>query len=85
MKTVHVTIHVKQAVLDPQGKAVEGGLRALGFTGVENVRVGKSITLQLNGSDEEIRTQVEAMCHQLLANPVTEMYTIEIEKERVEA
>lgn len=74
---VHITL--KNGVLDPQGKAIEGALHGLGFDGVGAVRQGKVIELQVNETDEaKAREQVEAMCKKLLANPVMENYTIEL-------
>ena len=76
MKTrVYVTL--KNGVLDPQGKAIHHALEGLGFTGVNDVRQGKLIELDLDDgvSDED----VEAMCRRLLANTVIENYRIERE------
>ncbi len=73
---VHVTL--KQGVLDPQGKAVENSLNSLGFSGINGVRQGKYIEIDLDGSDaEKARSDVESMCKQLLANTVIENYSIE--------
>lgn len=75
---IHVTL--KPGVLDPQGKAVGHALEALGFDGLGDVRQGKYIEIDLAGSDaDEAKTQVDAMCRQLLANMVIENYEIEIE------
>ncbi|MEE9318745.1 MAG: phosphoribosylformylglycinamidine synthase subunit PurS [Rhodospirillales bacterium] len=74
---VHVTL--KQGVLDPQGKAVQHALAALGFGGVSGVRQGKYIELELSEKDpEKAQTQVEEMCEKLLANMVIEDYRVEI-------
>ncbi|VAW07632.1 Phosphoribosylformylglycinamidine synthase, PurS subunit [hydrothermal vent metagenome] len=75
---VHITL--KNGVLDPQGKAIQHALSALGFDGVEDVRQGKYIELDLTESDP-VRAQVavEDMCRKLLSNTVIENYTIEIE------
>ncbi|NYZ15647.1 phosphoribosylformylglycinamidine synthase subunit PurS [Azospirillum sp. RWY-5-1] len=74
---VHVTL--KRGVLDPQGKAIEHALHTLGFGGVENVRAGKVIELDLTAADEAAaRQEVEAMCNRLLANTVIEDYAIEL-------
>jgi phosphoribosylformylglycinamidine synthase len=76
--TVHVTL--KNGVLDPQGKAIEHALGALGFAGVDQVRQGKFLELKLDETDKEMaRAQVTAMCEKLLANTVIENYTVEIE------
>lgn len=73
-----VYITLKNGVLDPQGKAIEHALGSLGFNGVDEVRQGKVIELDLAESNEEkARTQVEAMCEKLLANTVIENYAIE--------
>ncbi|MEE8393499.1 MAG: phosphoribosylformylglycinamidine synthase subunit PurS [Rhodospirillales bacterium] len=73
---VHVTL--KQGVLDPQGKAVENSLNSLGFSGINGVRQGKYIEIDLDGSDaEKARSDVESMCKKLLANTVIENYDIE--------
>ncbi len=74
---VHVTF--KEGVLDPQGKAVRTALAALGFDGVNRVRQGKYIELELEESDPaRARENVENMCRQLLANTVIETYAIDI-------
>lgn len=74
---VYVTL--KNGVLDPQGKAIEHALSALDFQGVDQVRQGKLIELDLSESDPELaRSHVAAMCEKLLANTVIENYTIEL-------
>ena len=76
---VRVRVILKPGILDPQGKAIGNALAALGFSGIGEVRQGKVIEIELAETDPaRIRQQVEAMCKQLLANPVTEDYTIEI-------
>jgi phosphoribosylformylglycinamidine synthase subunit PurS len=76
---VRVQVMLRPAVLDPQGKAIGNALAALGFTAIGEVRQGKLIELELAETDPtRARQQVEAMCKQLLANPVTEDYAIEI-------
>ncbi|MEL6289000.1 MAG: phosphoribosylformylglycinamidine synthase subunit PurS [Pseudomonadota bacterium] len=75
-----VTVTLKNGVLDPQGKAIEGALGALGFDGVDDVRQGKFIELTLAATDPATaRAEVEAMCEKLLSNPVIENYAIELE------
>ncbi len=67
-------------LLDPQGKAVTGGVHSLGLNGVDNVRVGKHITLEINTDNaDEARDQAETACKKLLANPVMEFYEIAIQ------
>jgi phosphoribosylformylglycinamidine synthase subunit PurS len=74
---IHVTL--KNGVLDPQGKAVQHALVSLGFDGVNEVRQGKFIEIDLDGQEpEKARDNVEAMCKKLLANTVIENYDIEI-------
>ncbi len=74
---VHVTL--KYGVLDPQGKAVQHALGALGFAGVDDVRQGKFIELDLTETDAAAaRAHVTEMCKKLLANTVIENYDIEI-------
>ena len=74
---VHITL--KPGVLDPQGKAVAHALEALGFDGVNEVRQGKYLELDLAETDaEQARSAVEAMCTRLLANPVIESYAIDV-------
>ena len=66
-----VLISPKQGILDPQGQAVQRALPALGFTGVDNVRVGRLVEL-----DVEDPAQLPAMCERLLTNPLIEDYEI---------
>ena len=76
---VTVTVMLKPGVLDPQGRAIGQALHQLGFAGVGEVRQGKLIELDLIETDPaRIRAQVEAMCKELLANPVIEDYAIEL-------
>lgn len=71
---VHVML--KNGVLDPQGAAVRHALGAMGFDGVEGVRQGKVIELDL--ADGSTQADVEKMCEKLLANTVIESYTVEM-------
>ncbi|WP_280770366.1 phosphoribosylformylglycinamidine synthase subunit PurS [Salipaludibacillus daqingensis] len=75
---VHVTL--KEGVLDPQGSAVKTSLHHLGFAGVEDVRIGKVMNLRIEGTKDSVDGQVKEMCDKLLANPVIEDYTYEIEE-----
>ena len=77
MIKARVTVTLKNGVLDPQGKAIEHALTGLGFDGVEGVRAGKIIMLDLADGTEE--SSIEAMCEQLLANTVIENYRIDVE------
>jgi len=74
-----VTVMLKTGVLDPQGEAVRHALGALGFEGVEAVRQGKVIELDLAQSDAQAaHASVTQMCEKLLANTVIESYSVEI-------
>ena len=80
-KTMKARVHVmlKDGVLDPQGEAVKHALAALGFEGIEAVRQGKVIELDLAAADRaEAEAEVTAMCEKLLANTVIEKFTVEI-------
>lgn len=75
--TIYVTL--KREVLDPQGDAVRRALDSLELGGVDDVRVGKLIELNLDTDDrDEASKQLEAMCQKLLANPVMEDYRFEL-------
>ena len=79
MKAI-VNISLKNGVLDSQGKAVHHALDALKFKGVNDVRVGKQIVLDVNAdSVEAAKKEVEEMCESLLANTVIEDYEVEIQ------
>jgi phosphoribosylformylglycinamidine synthase len=74
-----IRITLKPGVLDPQGKAIEHALSALGILGVEDVRQGKYIEVKLGAASEAAaRETVERMCKDLLANTVIENYSYEI-------
>ena len=76
---VRVQVMLRRDVLDPQGKAIGRALAALGFGGINEVRQGKLIELELAETDPaRAYQQADAMCRQLLANPVIEDYAIEI-------
>jgi phosphoribosylformylglycinamidine synthase subunit PurS len=70
-----VLIRPKQGILDPQGKAVERALPALGFEGVSEVRVGRLVELETDDP-----TQLDALCEKLLANPLIEDFEIVLEE-----
>ena len=74
---VHITL--KPGVLDPQGRAIQHALASLGFSGVDDVRQGKYIELDLGETDQaQARARVDEMCRKLLANTVIENYSVEI-------
>ncbi|WP_337183049.1 phosphoribosylformylglycinamidine synthase subunit PurS [Shinella sp.] len=77
MIKARVTVTLKNGVLDPQGKAIEGALGSLGFDGVGQVRQGKVFDLELQTADRaQAESDLKAMCDKLLANTVIENYTI---------
>jgi len=74
-----IKVVLKTGVLDPQGKAIEGALSSLGFEGVDSVRQGKLIEVELAETDEAAaRAKLDEMCRRLLANTVIESYTVEL-------
>ena len=77
---VKIYVTLKKTVLDPQGKAVLHALHSLGFKSVESTRVGRFIELDIKGKDKKsVEKQIHQMCDKLLANPVIEQYSFEIE------
>ena len=70
-----VLIRPKEGILDPQGKAVERALPALGFEGVHDVRVGRLVELETDDPKK-----LDDLCEKLLANPLIEDYEVELEK-----
>ena len=77
MIKARVTVTLKNGVLDPQGKAIEGALGSLGFDGVRGIRQGKVFDLELATADRaKAESDLKAMCEKLLANTVIENYTI---------
>jgi len=79
MIKARVTVTLKNGVLDPQGKAIEGALGTLGFDGIGHVRQGKVFDLELASADRaRAEDELKAMCEKLLANTVIEDYAIEI-------
>ena len=80
MIKARVTVTLKNGVLDPQGKAIEGALGALGFDGVGQIRQGKVFDLSLDPADRAMaEDDLKAMCEKLLANTVIENYTISLD------
>jgi phosphoribosylformylglycinamidine synthase len=79
MIKARVTVTLKNGVLDPQGKAIEGALGTLGFEGVGSVRQGKVFDVVLNHDDKaKAEVDLKAMCEKLLANTVIEDYSVAI-------
>ena len=79
MIKARITVTLKNGVLDPQGKAIEGALGTLGFSDVGHVRQGKVFDIELNSVDRaKAEADLRAMCEKLLANTVIENYAVEI-------
>lgn len=77
--TVEIKVMPLKELLDPQGKAVLGGLQNLGLNGIDDVRVGKNITLRVDAeSPEKARQMAEEASKKLLSNPVMEYYEISV-------
>jgi len=78
--SVHINVMPLKELLDPQGKAVLGGLNNLGLSTVDDVRIGKHITLQVNaGTKDEAREIAEEATKKLLSNAVMEYYEISVD------
>ncbi len=75
-----ITVTLRKSILDPQGKAVLHGAHSLGYTAINDIRIGKFIEMKINAPTEaEARRVTEEICQKLLANPVMEdyLYTME--------
>jgi phosphoribosylformylglycinamidine synthase PurS subunit len=74
-----VTVTLKNGVLDPQGKAIEGALKSLGVEGIAGVRQGKVFDIELEAGDKDkAEASLKAACEKLLANTVIENYRVEL-------
>lgn len=79
MIRARIIVTLKNGVLDPQGKAIEGSLASLGFDGVNAVRQGKVFDVELSVNDrQKAEADLQAMCEKLLANMVVENFRVEI-------
>ena len=79
--TAKINVMPLKALLDPQGKAVTHSMQNLDLNHIENVRIGKRITLEVEAIDEPTaKTQVDTACKKLLANPIMESYDFILEK-----
>jgi phosphoribosylformylglycinamidine synthase len=77
---VRVFVTPRQEILDPQGRAVEGALKSLGFTNISNVRIGRYIVMDIEATSAAAAQQAaKKMCEQLLANPTIEDYRFEVD------
>jgi len=78
---VKVEVKLKPVVLDPQGKSVLMALNNLGYSEVEDARIGKLIELTVkDGSAENVKERVNDMCSKLLSNPVIEDFTVTVDE-----
>jgi phosphoribosylformylglycinamidine synthase len=78
---VTVTIDRRPEIADPEGTTVKRALHELGFSETTAVRMDRVIHMEVDGDDpQEVKTRVEEMCRQLLANPVIEDFTVEVER-----
>ena len=74
---IEIRVTPRKGILDPQGKAIHHALHSLGWSQVDDVRVGKAIHVEIEADDADAaRTEAEAMCRKLLANPVTENFEV---------
>lgn len=78
MPKVRVLVTLKEGLLDAQGRTVQDALHAMGYPSVDNVRIGKVIEMDVADTDRPVKEQVTEMCDRLLANPVVELYSIEV-------
>ena len=80
MFIARIYVSLKPTVNDPQGLTVQSSLKTLGFDGVESVKVGKYLEVKLDGEDRDTAQRaVDEMCGKLLANPVIEQYSFDLE------
>jgi phosphoribosylformylglycinamidine synthase subunit PurS len=76
-----IDVMPKKEILDPQGKAVTGSMKNLGLAEINNVRIGKHISLEIEADSEETaKAKVELACKNLLANLIMESYSFSIQK-----
>ena len=76
-----IDVMPKKEILDPQGKAVTGSMKNLGLSEIQNVRIGKHISLQIEAEDEEAaHAKVDQACKNLLANLIMESYSFKLEQ-----
>jgi phosphoribosylformylglycinamidine synthase len=81
MYIAKVRVYLKSNILDPQGKAVHHSMISMGYSNVEEVRVGKYVELKFEkGSREEIQRQTKEICEKILSNPIMESFDYQIEE-----
>ena len=77
----HINVMPQKALLDPQGRAVSAGMKNLNLNEIDNVRIGKRISLEVEASSKEVASEkVETACKQLLANPIMETFEFHLEE-----
>ena len=77
--TANITVMPQKALLDPQGRAVTASMKNLNLSEIENVRIGKHITLEIDAtSKEDAKAKVDTACKKLLANPIMETYEFDL-------
>lgn len=81
MVTGRVTVRLKEGVLDPQGQTIQRALEHMGYSGINQVRAGKTFEIKLQAhSAEQARMQLKEMSEKLLANPVIETFQVEVDE-----
>lgn len=81
MYLAKVVIRLRESILDPQGKAVEHSLKSLGYNAILDTRIGKYVELKIDAENkEDARILIEGACEKLLANPVMEDFSYEVEE-----
>jgi phosphoribosylformylglycinamidine synthase subunit PurS len=87
MPRVAIDVLLKREILDPEGRAVADALPGLGYAGVDDVRVGKHLELDVDADGDALDERVESMCRDFLTNPVIESYRWRVidEHERADA
>ena len=80
MKKVKIYVTLKESILDPQGSAVQGSLKKIGYGEVTDVRIGKYLEVEIADTDRDVDTIVREMCEKVLTNTVIEKYRYEIEE-----
>jgi phosphoribosylformylglycinamidine synthase len=74
-----IIVTPKKAVVDPQGKTIQGALEHMGYKGIQAVHVGKYLEIDVQGDPDIVRQQIDEACHKLLSNPVIEDYQFDLE------
>ena len=81
--TAEIDVMPLKALLDPQGKAVSHGLKNMGLSEIENVRIGKHITLEVEAASVDVaKSKVEDACKKLLSNPIMESFQYSLEESK---